>query len=56
MAGDHEFARFLRIEAALTSEDIMAWQGECLSPTLDLGRMSVGRAEGAFSLPCHDVL
>ena len=24
MAGDREFARFLRIEAALTSEDIMA--------------------------------
>ena len=32
MAGDREFALFLHIEAALTSEDSMAWQGECMSP------------------------
>ena len=43
---DRDFAHFLYtflcFKVVLTSKDIMvAWQGECLSPILDLGRMSV---------------
>ena len=51
MAGDHEFARFLRIEAALTSENIMAWQGECLSPTLGFQRKT--KDENTFGNILH---
>ena len=44
MVDDHEFARFLRFEAALTSEDIMVSASTYRRMPvsyLDLGRMSV---------------
>ena len=50
MVGDREFAQFLRFEAVLTSEDIMALAStyrRMPASYLDLGRMSVWRPSGA---------